>query len=569
MTTTPINEHCLASRSRPRSSRALSLLTGVLLLAGCSGASDEATVTASPETTAPAAITTPPVPEEPADTGPETSRTAAPTTTPSSSTTTTLPSDPLRIETTTGPVTGGASEVDGVRHFLSIPFAEAPVGDNAWRPPAPRTAWSDPLDATTVGPSCPQSTGGIGSAFIITPESDPDCLRLSIWAPDEADEFPVMVWLHPGEFKTGSAADRYYTGDNLAEDGVVVVNVNYRLGPQGFLVTDDLREESLDGAVGNYGFLDQQLALEWISANIAAFGGDPNRITIFGESAGGASVCGHLAASTSKGLFHQAIVQSSGGCTGFRPVEVALEEGTALLAELACPDVACVRELPDDAVIAAADSLGLGAGLVADGVTFDTPAFDLADAGELSGLPVLIGSNADEATLFTLGAEEPDVAVLRNYATNFTDDPDVLLDLYPADEYETNLARYQDMLTELEYVCPTLDFASAADSAFVYHYIFVPTEDAVGLGATHGAELSTLFAHVEGLAIDVEWTERREQVATQIQAAWAEFARDGDPGDLFDPYADAGLITVLDTVLEQADTIREGRCEAIAALSPS
>ncbi len=241
------------------------------------------------------------------------SDTTTSTSEPSTTTTTTEPADPYLIDTTAGPVRGGPSGVDGVRNFLAIPYAEAPVGDLAWRAPEPRQPWTDVLDATQGGPACPQTTEGVTAQFVKSPDPDPDCLDLDVWSPDAAGDLPVMVWIHGGGFSTGSAHNPYYNGDDLAAEGVVVVGVNYRLGPQGFLVTDALRDESDDGSVGNYGFLDQQLALRWVQDNIEAFGGDPSNVTIFGESAGGFSVCGHLAGS--RGLFAKAVIQSGGGCS--------------------------------------------------------------------------------------------------------------------------------------------------------------------------------------------------------------------------------------------------------------
>ncbi len=516
--------------------RSVALAACVLLVAACSG-SDDGTAS-SPSTTS------------------TTSTTAA--------TTSTRPADPYFVDTTTGPVQGGPSAVDGVRNFLAIPYAEAPVGDRAWKPPAPRAPWDDPLDATQPGASCPQTTEGVTTAFIITPDPDPDCLTVSVWTPEEADGLPVMVWIHGGGFSTGSAHEPYYAGDDLAARGVVVVNVNYRLGPQGFLATAALQAESGDGSVGNYGFRDQQLALHWVHDNAAAFGGNPARVTIFGESAGGFAVCGHLAAPGSQGLFAQAIVQSGGGCDRLLSLDAALAQGQQFMDQVGCSDLACLRAIPDDRLVSVE---GFSPSLAADGVTLSDTAYDLARSGRLGDVPVLIGSNADEATLFTINLDEPSDQGLAELASAFTDDPAALVALYPADRFASNKARYQAMFTDVRFTCPTVDFATVDPDAFVYHYTYVDEANPLGLGATHGSELAALFHHPEGLRVDVEQTERGEQLSDGMQAAWVAFATTGDPGDAFAPYGDGGEVARIDVPIEQVDTIRDGRCDQVIQLS--
>jgi para-nitrobenzyl esterase len=166
------------------------------------------------------------------------------------------PSDPLQISTELGTVQGADSAVEGVRAFLRIPYAAPPTGADRWRPPQPREPYDGVLDATQAGGSCPQDVGGSTARFTTIPDPEEDCLTLSVWAPTDAEDRPVMFWIHGGGFRAGSAHQPYYAGDNLAARGVVVVNVNYRLGPLGFLATDELAEESEDGSYGNYGIAD-------------------------------------------------------------------------------------------------------------------------------------------------------------------------------------------------------------------------------------------------------------------------------------------------------------------------
>jgi para-nitrobenzyl esterase len=491
----------------------------------------------------------------------ETADATSTTSTPEVATTTPAPPDPLLVDTTLGPVRGTGSPVDGVRAFLAIPFAEAPVGELAWRPPQPRQPWTEPLDATEPGPACPQAGGGATSAFLLTPDPDGDCLSLNVWSPEGARELPVMVWIHGGGFETGSAHMPYYQGDDLSAEGVVVVSMNYRLGPFGFLATDELAAEDPAGAVGNYGLLDQREALEWVQANAEAFGGDPDNVTIFGESAGGFSVCGHLSAS--RELFDKAIIQSGGGCDRLTTREEGLAAGQRFLEAVGCPDVTCLRTKPDEELLGA----GFDAEMVADGVLLEEPARDLAARGELDDVALLVGSNADEATLFTLGRDEPGDDELVTLAASASDRAEELIArAYPREAFETNLARYQTLFTDVVFACPTLDLAALVPQAYVYHYTYVSAGDPFGLGATHGAEIAGVFAHPEGIAVEIEQDDETRTLSDAIQAAWASFARTGEPGEGFAPYADGGAITLLDVPFEKVGDIRDGRCAVVDEL---
>lgn len=477
---------------------------------------------------------------------------------------TTQGDDPLLIQTSLGPVQGAPSAVDDVRSFLDIPFAEPPTGDLAWRPPQPAESWDEPLDATEPGPSCPQGGDGVTSSFLTTPPSDPDCLHLNVWAPDDAEGLPVMVWIHGGSLTGGSASQPYYNGDDLAAEGVVVVGMNYRLGPQGFLATVELAAESDDGAVANFGLLDQRAALDWVQDNAPAFGGDPDNVTLFGESAGGFSVCGHLAAPGSAGLFDKAVVQSGGGCDDLQPLDDAERAGRRFMEAVGCADTACLRSKADDDLLA----VDFDPSLVSDGVTLTDTANDLAEHGALDDVPVLIGANADEATLFTLRTPEPSDAGLVELARRFTDDPAALLALYPAADHTTNLDRLRAMSTDATMVCPALEFAAVAPDAFAYHFTYVSDQFLTGLGATHGFELAPLFAHPEGIAVAEPGGDADDlALSDDLQQAWAAFAATGDPGDAFEPYADNGLITILDVPVTQAEEIRGGRCPQVTALT--
>jgi para-nitrobenzyl esterase len=473
--------------------------------------------------------------------------------------------DPLVVATDLGDARGSNSAVAGVTAFLALPYAAPPTGDNQWRPPQPPDPYDGILDATIPGGACPQDPDAPLAAITPIPDVVEDCLTLNVWAPDDADDLPVMFWIHGGGLSTGSAHQSLYIGDDLAAEGVVVVSANYRVGPFGFLATDELAAESDDGSFGNYGLADQVAALEWVQRNVGAFGGDPENVTIFGESAGGFSVCGHLASEASGGLFERVIVQSGGGCGRLADGADARAAGAAFLDSLGCTDIACLRALPVETV-AGAD---FDPSLVADGVTLTETAAELAAEGDLDDVPVIIGSNETEATLFTIGMAEPADDELAGLFATVTDDPEALLALYPPTEYESNLERYRTMLTEARFTCPTLAFAgSATNPTYVYHYMYESPDDPFGLGPTHGAELVPLFAHPEGIVgLEEGLAGVDAQVSDEMQAAWVAFATAGEPGDRWRPYGDGQQVTIIDDPTAQADSIRGGRCEQVTALS--
>lgn len=476
------------------------------------------------------------------------------------------PRDPLEITTDLGVVRGRRSDIDGILAFLAMPYAAPPTGEDRWRPPRPRAPYRGVLDATGPGASCPQDVGSLTAQLTRVPKPDEDCLTLDVWSPADAKDLPVMVWIHGGGLIGGSAHQPYYVGDDLASEGVVVVGINYRLGPFGFLATEALAAESDDGSYGNYGLADQAAALEWVQRNVRGFGGDPANVTIFGESSGGSSVCAHLASPASKGLFDRAIIQSGVGCYRSQRGQDAQVAGAALLAAVGCPDIACMRNLPSAAIVAAA----FAANFVTDGVRLSDTGRARAQKGELDDIEVLIGSNADEALIFTLTTAEPTEAALLGLFAELSDEPAALLALYPSESYKSNLDRYRTMVTDVRYTCPTIAFAEVADNkTYVYHYTY-KTAPGFALGPTHGAELALLFAHPEGISgAKPGLTGTDAGVSSDMQAAWAAFAKTGVPGshDTWRPYADGGSVTLIDRPFALVEAIRGGRCKAVGELA--
>lgn len=533
------------------------IAAATVLTAGCSsGTSSSPSTTAAPASASTVPESTAPPTTAAAGTAPTTPATTHPPETTEPHDTepphTTEPTDPLAMATDLGPIRGTTSAVDGVRAFLDIPYAEPPVGDLRFAPPVRRAAWTDELDATSPGAACPQLDEGPTAQFTVIPEWDDDCLSLSVWAPEGADHLPVLVWFHGGGFTSGSAHQPYYIGDQLAGRGAVVVNVNYRLGALGFLD-------------GNWGLLDQIAALDWVHRNIAEFGGDPEHVTIFGESAGGFSVCGHLA-TPQPGVFHQAIIQSGGGCDRLQELDEANAATAALLDAASCADIECLRAVPTADLLA----LPFNPVLINDKVTLDRTALDLAVSRELPSRPVINGFNADEATLFTVGQPEPTDEELVGLVEVLIDDPQdaaAVLALYPADQFETRLDRYREIWTDVVFACPAIAFADATDNTFVYEFSYVSPSTPFDLGATHGAELAFLFGHPEGLTILESTLDPADQrVSDRLQEAWVAFAATGSPGwDHYDHDAGGVLdIGVDDTFV---DTVRGGRCTALNELT--
>src|SRR6516225_1709897 len=318
------------------------------------------------------------------------------------------------VETSDGRVRGISS--GGVDRFLGIPYAAPPVGDLRWRPPQPHGRWRGVRDATSFANHCPQVASPFG-----LPSVTEDCLYLNVFRParhgeddGEADEgghegrerrHPVMVWIHGGALLVGESDD--YDPVRLVQRGVVVVTINYRLGVLGFLAHPALTEESPEHASGNYGLMDQQAALRWVRRNIRAFGGDPDNVTIFGESAGGLSVHSQLASPLAAGLFHKAIVESGAYSLVPPSLSAAKAAGAAFAASAGCADpstaAACLRSLPVATILAHQPSGTMVPNL--DGFVLPQTVRAAFSTGQFNHVPVIEGSNHDEWRLFVAQTE--------------------------------------------------------------------------------------------------------------------------------------------------------------------
>lgn len=452
-------------------------------------------------------------------------------------------------------VRAATGPIEGVREgdlsvFKGIPYAQAPVGQNRWRPPVPVAPWTDVRPATDFGPACVQPTPRIQSVYSqdIGATSE-DCLSLNVWSPDTSAKAPVIVWIHGGALVSGSSKERLYDGTAWAEKGVVVVSINYRLGVLGYFTHPGLSAESPTHASGNYGVMDQIAALQWVRDNIASFGGDPDNVTVAGESAGGLSILYLLTAPSARGLFDKAIAQSA-----YLMSMPALNEttqgapsaesgGTAVAAALHAPDVAALRALPAQALTDGAALAGFAPRGVIDGVILPHQMLDVFARGEQAPVPVLAGFNSGEIrSLRVLAPAAPASAAEyeRIIRERYGDLADEYLRLYPASSMDDSILRGTGEAF-YGWTAERLVRSQAAVGQPSFLYMFdhgYPTADAAGLHAFHASELPYLFGTMERTppnwpAIPDSAAENR--ISEAMIDYWTSFARTGQPESTHGP----------------------------------
>lgn len=440
------------------------------------------------------------------------------------------------VTTRYGQVQGKAGET--AHAYLGIPYAAPPTGDRRWKPPSPPASWTGVRDATAPGNPCmqgPSSTPWGDLAGPGTPSED--CLYLNVHTPAQRSVLkrPVMVWIHGGGFTIGSGS--FYDGGKLAARGdVVTVHLNYRLGAFGYFAHPGLAAESAQGISGNYGLLDQQAALRWVRDNIAAFGGDPGNVTVFGESAGGGSVCQHLVSPRALGLFDRAIAQS--GCGFTLPTQDSQQRnGSAWAAGLGCADVACLRARPAGELLSA--SLSPTARWVpnVDGRVLPLQVNEALESGRFHRVPVLQGTTADEgrlsvATAYDLAGRQLTaagypVAVRALYG----DRADAVLARYPLTDHGTPAEALGAVLTDSQFACPqsrTAGLMAAHTRSYQYEFADRHAMDYLNLpvgfplGAPHGSEIRYVFGGVSG-------TPAQNALADRMLGYWTNFAKTGLP----------------------------------------
>jgi para-nitrobenzyl esterase len=430
----------------------------------------------------------------------------------------------------TGQLRGGVTP-EGVAFFKNIPFAQPPVGDLRWREPLPPKAWTGVRDATAFGPMCNQA----GNKQL--PHSE-DCLQLNVWTPKwpMTSPAPVMVWVHGGGNTAGSGVEALFNGEVLARRGVVMVNVNYRLGTFGFFAHPGLTKESPHHAAGNYGLADQISALRWVKENIAKFGGNPANVTIFGESAGAGDVNALIASPLTKGLFARVIAQS--GPIGVQPSLAESEKrGVDLAAKLGFTGedaLAKLRAMPDTELMekAAQGGPGMGMGINVDGWVLTEPAQKIYADGRQQKVPLLIGNNSQEMQPRTPGDIREMISqrygpladrALAAYGVSGATDP--------APDPENGTVTLQ-FTTDNSFRCGTVQeliWHTAAGNVG-YEYQFSRTVHAQEeKGAPHASEIPFIFGTLPVWQRMRNYNESDQQYASLMQEYWTNFAKTGDP----------------------------------------
>jgi para-nitrobenzyl esterase len=445
-------------------------------------------------------------------------------------------------------VEGGALAVpgvdaNGVRAYKGIPFAAPPVGDLRWRPPAPVVPWTSVRDTSGFGANAMQGVV-FNDIDPLTPGVSEDCLYLNVWTPASPpdDRLPVFFWIHGGGFVVGHGAEPRYDGGKLAARGMVVVTANHRLGALGFMAHPDLTAESPEGASGNYGLLDQLAALAWVKRNIAAFGGDPDCITIAGESAGSISVCALMASPLAAGLFQRAIGQSG----ALMPPPVTARDltrataeglGVAFAAKLGAKSLAAMRDVPAERIVEAQKESRWWP--IVDGHFLAEPPAAIFAAGRQNDVTLLAGWNRDEGFNFdvSLGTSAPFAEIVRQRVGERADD---VLALYPAADKHAERQAARDLGGDLTIIQPTwawLEAQRKTGKAEVYRYRFdrsprVPDDwfggrPVTNAGAFHAAEIVYAFDTLDAFAW--HYTDADRQTAATMSAYWTNFIKTGDP----------------------------------------
>lgn len=492
--------------------------------------------------------------------------------------------DPLTLRTPQGVVHGTA--LAGTRAFQGIPYAAPPVGKLRWQAPRPAARWAATREAAHASAPCPQIVPVIDAY-----EGSEDCLYANVYTPAAVPTAPrpVLVWIYGGGFQVGSSTDDPVV-NYAAAHGMVSVSFNYRLGSLGFLALPVLAATDPTHSTGNLGLLDQQAALRWVRANIAAYGGDPRRVTVYGESAGGISVCAQLVSPGSAGLFRAAITES-GPCTlPAQPLAAAEAQGATLAATVGCPaspsQLTCLQAKPAQQVIEALRPdptflFGDGAqwGPVADGVTVPANGAALLAAGKFHRVPVIVGANRDEGRLFValhqleigspLTAAQWAPAVDQYFGARVGAEVQAE---YPLSAYPDAGAALGQAIGDAVLACPAVQSAALLRRwvpVHEYEYDHVPNPfvlatPGIDLGAFHSAELPYVFQGPVQSSGDITFTPAERRLAATVSGAWARFASTGDPsgGGLAWPQltSPAGDYLVLDTPTSVATGMKAAPC---------
>ncbi|MDA7874221.1 carboxylesterase family protein [Rhodopirellula sp.] len=440
------------------------------------------------------------------------------------------------VQTEAGSVRGELLDDDpSLCVFKGIPYAAPPVGILRWKPPQPVEPWKGVRECNQFGNKCLQKGRRRSGPF------SEDCLFLNVWAPAKLPpaKLPVMVWIHGGGLTQGSAHELGYMGDELAKRDVILVSINYRLGAFGFLSHPALTAESEHGASGNYGILDQIHALKWVQANIAAFGGDPGNVTIFGESAGGTSVYLLVASPLAKGLFHKAILQSAwidpkifrrlkqANYYGPSAEQIGITEVSKLLKDIdADGTLEKLRAIPAEEIL---ENLKPRLPVVIDGWLLSDFPSAICAAGKHNRVPTMAGTNRDEGTMFTPAKVHESVQEHRKaIGSRFPEQLAEVLEVYGVDDESGIRDSVVQEITDVWFVRPTREYLRAMQAGkspvWMYHF----TRDSRSwpwLKAAHAAEIPYVFNTLDETKID----DVDRAIASAMIGYWTQFARSGDP----------------------------------------
>jgi para-nitrobenzyl esterase len=436
------------------------------------------------------------------------------------------------------------SRQHGIGTFMAIPFAEAPVGDLRWKAPVPKKAWDGVFDATKTGPMPPQQTRSMPGRP--GPNVSEDCLYVNIQTPaaSSKDKLPVLVWIHGGGFITGDANSN--DGTSFAKQGIVYVSLSYRTGALGFLALPELSAENERGISGNYGLLDMIEGLKWVKENIKAFGGDPTKVTIMGESAGAIAVSMLCASPLAKGLFRGAISESGGSfCpvdsvrfdnNGIRDVPGAEKFGVDFMHRIGASSLAELRQMDWSKWVGDTPSIGVGGFWpTVDGYVLPDDQYKMYEAGNYNDVNVLIGTNSDEGAMFSRPTQlDKYVADIKAEYGPFADR---MLELYPATTDEETYGALSDIFRETAFSWPTWAWANLQNKTGkgkVYLYYFDQFNENGGMfgmpgrkprGANHASELSYVFASSWGRPFEGG----DKAVSDAMNTYWGNFVKTGDP----------------------------------------
>ena len=499
-----------------------------------------------------------------------------------------------QVKTTSGSVQGTTTANGQTRVFKGVPFAAPPVGELRWQAPRPAPAWQGVRDATAFAPRCMQ---GQIFADIVFKELSEDCLTLNIWTPAKAagDRLPVMVWIHGGGFQAGAGAEPRHDGEAIAKKSVVLVTINYRLGVFGFFAHPELTRESGRNASGNYGMLDQVAALRWVQENIAAFGGDPGNVTIFGESAGSFSVSALMASPLARGLFHKAIGESGAymaadsSALPLKPLADAEQQGVRFAAALGADSLAALRAKSADELLKVALKIQPWFSPGIDNYFLVEDVGATYAAGRQARVPLLAGWNADEVRGGVVLAKDKPTAAIFEQTTRkrYGAQADRILTAYPASNDAEALESAAALASDTFIGYGTwkwIEVHQQTGGSPVYRYSFdrkipVPPGNTMNgvpatsrdIGARHAGEIEYVFGALDLSLPKVPWEPSDRTLSDAITTYWTNFARTGDPNGAGLPawpkYADGGRVLHLDEKIRALPDAHRARYEALDAVA--